>query len=321
MKNLLIDLDSKIPNLALCQISAWLKSRGEEVSLRVPNDPDRVWVSCVFTWNADWARSVEALWRATGAEVHVGGTGVDFVVEDGRLVKVADSSIPKEALAFPPDYSLYPEDDRAVGFAARGCNRGCEFCVVPMKEGRISGYWPIREWFQGRQKVLLLDNDLPLGPYHDAVLQEAQDLGVKISITQGYDLRCVARGEVSHEGLSLLAERKPWDLKFTERRLYVAWDYLGIERFVREGLEILLDYGWRPREIMVYILCGFNTTHEEDYYRYRVLWEEYGVYPFVMRYNRRLDDPWLNRFSRWVNRRLHKIVPLDQYTRKKDPGS
>lgn len=319
MRNLLIDLDSKIPNLALMQISAWLKDRGEEVSLRTPNDPDRVWISCVFTWNAPRARSVRALWEATGAEVHLGGTGVDFMQnEEGRLVQLGNSHIPAEAEAMAPDYSLYPDDDRAVGFAARGCNRGCEFCVVPMKEGRIGGYWPIREWFQGRHKVLLLDNDLPLGPWHDAVLREAGDLGVHISITQGYDLRCVARGDVSHEGLSMLADRKPWDLKFHERRLYVAWDYLGIEPYVRQGIEILVDYGWKPRQLMAYILCGFNTTHEEDYYRYRVLWEELGVYPFVMRYNNRHDDRWLNRFSRWVNRRVHKVSPLHEYTRAKD---
>lgn len=315
MIHLLLDTDSTIPNLALMQISAWLKSRGHAVSLRTPNGPDEVWISCIFTWNAPKAWGQARFWEASGATVHIGGTGVDFQENGGRLRKVCDSAIPEEAQAMPPDYSLYPKDDRAVGFVARGCNRACEFCVVPQKEGRIGPRWPIREWHQEREKVLLLDNDLPLGPHHDATLQEAMDLGLKLCITQGYDIRCVARDDVSHEGLSMLAENKPWDLNFRERRLYIAWDYLGIEPYVRRGIETLLDYGWRPRELMCYILCGFNTTHKQDIHRYRVLWEEYGVYPYVMRYNNRHDDPWLNAFTRWVNKRIHKTVPLEKYDR------
>lgn len=317
MNNLLIDLDSKIPNLALMQLSTYLKSKGEDVEFRVAeNHVDRVWISCIFTWNAAKAKGLARFWEAAGAEPNIGGTGVDFTQVQNRLVQLNNSQLPLAAQSCLPDYSLYPDDDRAVGFVARGCNRGCEFCVVPMKEGKIGPAWPIHEWNQGRSKILLLDNDLPLGPHHDTVLQECIEFGFRLSITQGYDLRCVARGEVSHDGLSMLVENKPWDLKFRERRLYVAWDYLGIEPYVRRGIEILLDYGFRPRELMCYILCGFNTTPDEDLYRYRILWDEYGVYPFVMVYNNRRDNGELRAFARWVNRRIHKISPWEDYNRR-----
>ena len=311
-------MDSTIPNLAIMQLSSWLKDKGEIVDFRYPQeDPDSVWISSIFTWNVAKAKGVGRFWQAAGAEVHLGGTGVDFTQDENlRLVKVGDSQLPGDASQRVPDYSLYPDDDRAVGFVARGCNRGCEFCVVPMKEGRIGSMTPIRSWNDGRSKILLLDNDLPLGPYHDAVLQECIDAGFKLSITQGYDIRCVARGDVSHEGLTMLVENKPWDLKFNERRLYIAWDYFGIENYVRRGIDILKDYGFTGRQLMCYILCGFNTTHEEDYYRYRVLWEEYGVYPFVMIYNNRRDDPWLRAFARWVNRRIHKVAAWEEYDRR-----
>ncbi|MEE9197230.1 MAG: hypothetical protein V3U45_03720 [bacterium] len=316
MRHLLIDLDSVIPNLAIMQLSSWLKARGEEVRFRSsPEVPDAVWISCVFTWNAPRARGVARLWEAAGAKVRLGGTGVDFVAENGRLRQVRDSRLPPGAELLVPDYSLYPGDDRAVGFAARGCDRSCEFCVVPLKEGKIGEAAPIAPWVGDRKKVLLLDNDLPLGPHHDAVLREVLDHGWKLSITQGYDLRCLARGQVSGEGLAMLAEVKPWDVKFRDRRLYVAWDYQGIEPYVRRGLEMLLDAGFKPREVMCYILCGFNTTHAEDYHRYEVLWEEFGVYPFVMVYNNRRDDPLLRAFSRWVNRRIHKVAPFESYSR------
>jgi len=250
MTHLLIALDSKIPNLALMKLSAWLKKGGHEVCLNNPQGiVSTVWISCIFTWNAGRARGVARMWEALGAEVHLGGTGVDFIQDAAmRLRKVGDSHLPSSAEEMAPDYSLY-EDDRAVGFVARGCNRSCEFCVVPAKEGKIGKMWPIREWSQGREKILLLDNDLPLGPYHNAVLQSVLDGGWKLCITQGYDIRCVARGDVDHEGLSLLAEVRPWDLDFRVRRLYIAWDYFGIEGSVRAGLARLFEYGLRPRDM------------------------------------------------------------------------
>ena len=314
--HLLIALDSKIPNLAIMKLSAWLKSRGETVWLDSPGGiVAEVWISCVFTWNARRARSVARLWEASGAVVHVGGTGVDFMQDANlRLRKVGDSHLPEEAEWMPPDYTLY-DDDRAVGFVARGCNRRCEFCVVPFKEGRIGKMWPIREWSQGRSKILLLDNDLPLGPHHDAVLQECLDNGFKLSITQGYDIRCVARGDVTDAGLELLADVRPWDNDFRTHRLYIAWDYFGIEGYVRKGIDRLIAHGIPARDIMCYILCGFNTMHEQDLYRLRVL-QSYGVMAFVMRYNLRRDDPWLNAFARYVNRgyereRFH--IPIEKY--------
>ncbi len=101
---------------------------------------------------------------------------------------------------------------------------------------------------------------------------------------------------------NILADYKPWDLKFHERRLYGAWDYFGIEPKVRQGLQLLKDAGFKGREIMCYVLIGQKSTHLQDYYRFHVLWKEYGVYPFMMKYNMRKDDRFLNALSRYVNR-------------------
>ena len=58
MKHLLVDFDSKIPNLALMKISAYYKARGDEVYLNDESiEPDQIWLSCIFTWNVDKARS------------------------------------------------------------------------------------------------------------------------------------------------------------------------------------------------------------------------------------------------------------------------
>jgi hypothetical protein len=302
LNHLLIPVDSKIPNLALMKVSAYLKAKGHHVDLRYPTvAPDEVWISCQFTWEKDHALEVGHFMEASyRAKVHYGGTAFDWgLPRDERI------ELPAEIEATAPDYGLY-DDDRAVGFCQRGCNRKCQFCDVWRKEGRIpdNKYQRITKWVpDGFSKVLLLDNDMALydDKQHDEILYDCRQSGRKLSITQGYDIRCM-----TSERAAQLAEDKPWDLKFQRRSLYIAWDYLGIEPAVRKGIEMLTDAGFRGAEIMCYTVVGFNSTMEENLHRYEVLWEEYGVYPFVMVYNNRRDLLPERAFARWVNRRIHK---------------
>jgi len=308
MSQLLVDVDSKIPNLALMKISKFLKEKGEEVQLirlegklkQPPKGPfEKVWVSCVFTWN----RLVAEAFASQYDNAELGGSGISLIVK-----------LPDEIESIIPDYSLYG-DDRAIGFVLRGCIRKCDFCLVSRKEGKITEnvFRPVESWVpDGFEKVLLLDNEFAAyDPKVYAPIKEDIELrtirtleanGWKYSITQGYDLRCMDERKAGQ-----LADYKPMDLKFREKRLYCAWDYLGIEPFVRKGIELLLKAGFKGREITVYCLVGMRSTHEEDLHRFNVLWNEYGALPFLMRY-RPLDgseprrDPWLNAFCRYVNR-------------------
>ena len=301
---LLIDFDSKIPNLALMKISDYLKSKGNTVFLNVPEgDYDEVWLSCIFTWNRDKAKSAVNFQESLGKKVYYGGTGFDWGQETNRI------ELPPEIENRLPDYTLYPDDDRAIGFSQRGCDRKCEFCDVWKKEGKIQqNHIPIRLLVpEDRKKLLLLDNDIALSPDHDQIINECREIGVKLSITQGYDIRCMTK-----ERAEFLAEDKPWDLDFKRRRIYIAWDYLGIENYVRKGIELLRDAGFRISNIYCYMVCGFNTTHEQDVYRFNKL-REWGANPYIMPFNNRKDDKWLNHFARFVNRGYSRFIKLENY--------
>ena len=312
MNHLLIDFDSKIPNLSLMKISAWAKSRGDTVSLNDMEDPDEIWLSAIFTWNKQ--KAVDALnfyrIRYPLAKIHHGGTAFEWGLPYGDPRRMY---LPREIEEMNPDYSLY-NDDRAVGFCQRGCDRRCPWCNVWRSEGRIrdNEFHRLREWIpDGFRKVLLLDNDIALAEKwkHDLVLKDAMEMGLKLSITQGYDIR-----EVTEEKALLLAENKPWDLNFRERMLYFSWDLPQYEHMVRKGIETLLDAGFKGRELTCYVLVGFNTTHEQDLHRVEVLWKEYGVLPYVMPFNNRKDDEFINRLRRWANRRwLLKSIPFESY--------
>ena len=112
MKIGLLDVDSKIPNLALMKISAWHKLMGDEVEHYMPlahSLYDKVYASKIFNFSS-------------GADLQddmiVGGTGIDLKI-----------SLPNEIEEMDPDYSFYNYPHN-IGFAQRGCRFNCSFCVV-----------------------------------------------------------------------------------------------------------------------------------------------------------------------------------------------
>ena len=112
-----------------------------------------------------------------------------------------------------------------------------------------------------------------------------------------------------------LQQTKYYDWKFKGRRLHFAFDHPDDEKWVREGIELLLEGGVRPEHLMFYMLCDFDTSFEEDMRRYNILWEDYGVYPYIQVYNRddRVRDRRMSHFARWVNRRIHKVCDYEDY--------
>src|SRR5712692_7502509 len=240
MQNLLIDVDSTIPNLALMHLSSWLKGRGETVKLvqmkgrqaLLPTENvKKVWLSSIFKWNRELAGATLRFYNSLGVECEAGGSGLSLRI-----------NLPEEVESLHPDYELYG-DDRALGFVQRGCIRACTFCDVHAKEGWLKDnvYRPLESWVpEGLDKILFLDNEFAACPHEAEVLDTVKWNRWKLSITQGYDLRCVTK-----EKAAKLAENKPWDLKFRKRRLYTAWDYFYIEPYVRKGLEILKDAGFK----------------------------------------------------------------------------
>src|SRR6266566_9349515 len=175
MNHLLIDVDSKIPNLALMKISQFLKRQGSTVKLfrlqgkarLLPSGPfEKVWISCVFSWNKNLALMCQYNYSNT----EIGGSGVSLTI---KLDLIIESMV--------PDYALYG-DDRAVGFVQRGCIRKCQFCIVPQKEGRLADnvYRPLEEWVpQGFDKILLLDNEFAASPHEQEVLDSVKKHGWK----------------------------------------------------------------------------------------------------------------------------------------------
>lgn len=287
----LIDVDSKIPNLALMKTSTWHKSLGDTVRLGYDPErdhPDLCYVSKIF----DFTPEPEHL---PDCEVIRGGVGYDLTAK----------------LPFPdydrimPDYELYreryPKANYALGRFTRGCPNRCPWCVVPKMDGNeVRKVADLTDFWCGQKVVRLLDDNIMAD--EDIFEQCCEELWlakVKV-IWEALDIRRV--NDRTANALALVKQ---------EKSIHFAWDGPAQDKYIVPGLETLRRAGLKPWRFMFYVLVGFNTTPEYDMYRIMTL-KELGANPFVMPYDKK--DPYQRHLARWCNSKvIFKSTDFEHY--------
>lgn len=303
---LLLQLDGKVPNIALMRLSAHLKGRGVDVELRRAGNAtalepglgdhfDAVYASLIF----ERTRPLAERLRQIRPDAVVGGTGWDFST---TLESIGVAT--KEQ-----DYSLYPGWSQSIGFTQRGCRLRCAFCVVPRKEGAVVEEQTIAQLWRGEshpRHLILLDNDFFGQPHWRERIAEIRDGGFKVSFNQGINARFL--DEETAAAISAVDYR---DDQMRERRIYTAWDSRKDEHRLFRGLQLLVAHGVKPRHIMVYMLIGYwpGETHEDrDYRRQRL--RDFGALPYPMPFVR---TPETISFQRWVIGGYDKQIPWEEW--------
>lgn len=217
------------PNYALMKISAWHKSKGDQVEWWNPlYRYDRVYSSKVFDFTpTDPYLPPDAI---------RGGTGY-------RDIPI-NQELPAEVDAMFPDYSIYPECDYAIGYLTRGCPNHCRWCVVPKKEGLIR---PYRTWKDlvrmDTDKLVLMDNNILTCEHGISQLESMIGSGYRIDLNQGMDARLVT------EGVAQVLSRLSW-IRF----IRFSCDQKSQIEPIRRTVELLGKYGVRPYRIFIYLL-------------------------------------------------------------------
>jgi hypothetical protein len=295
MKVLLVDVDSKIPNLALMKISAWHKLQGDEVGFCVEN-PDKVFISCIFPKNKGQALGISKFYP--DAEIDVGGSGVDLKKE-----------LPQQIEYIKPDYDLYLTT-YSQGYTTRGCPRKCEFCFVPEKEGKIRTVQHPSEFHDKRfDTCMIMDNNLFAAPdlWQYDVFYWYITNKIKMLSPQGWDARLLTKDR--------------WNLLSLVKHagtIHFAWDNIKDEKFIIKSIELLKQEGVSPRDlratISFYVLAGFKSEFEDALYRCQKL-KEMGTQAFVMPYHKK--DKRINDLARWANRPwLYWSMDFKDYKKK-----
>lgn len=295
MRVLLIDVDSKIPNLALMKISAYHKARGDVVGFNVEN-PDYIYASVVFKKNRHKIGGLPFLYP--NCKIDVGGSGVDLA-----------KTLPPEVESLTPDYSLYPACDRYYGFTTRGCVRNYPFCIVPTKEGKFRKVYPDTETALSNicgdykfNKIEFLDNNILASKDWFMDLSERIPKKWKVDFNQGLDVRLL-----DSEIATQLAKMRPitcW--KF-------AYDNTNYTKSVFSGIDILEQSGIDIRhKIMFYVYCDNDSCYEDAVSRCRAL-KNRGVTAYIMINQDVEQTQRLKNLKRWCRPWIYWKIDIDEY--------
>ena len=302
----LIDVDGhNFPNIPLMKLSAWHKQQGDIVEWYDPmfsGHMDKVYMSKVFSFTSDYPYFVDA------DEVIKGGSGYCISLVDGKEVfdKSKDIVLTYEIEHIYPDYSLYGITNTAYGFLTRGCPRGCDFCHVKEKEGLKSfKVADLSEFWDGQKNIVICDPNILACKEWKDLLQQLIDSKAWIDINQGLDIR-------------LMTEEKAEMIKQLKiKELHFAWDkYQDKDIIIPKFKKFKEITQINIRKLIVFVLCNFDTTIEQDLERIYTL-RELGYWPYVMLYDKENIPKGheLRKLQRWVNNRFifSKCEKFDDY--------
>ena len=306
MKIGLIDADGhNFPNLPLMKLSAYHKIQGDDVEWYNPmftEHKDRVYISKVFSFSPDYQ------WNIDADEVLMGGSGYCIHLKDGkeRYYKELDRELPSEIEHIYPDYSIYGITDCAYGFLSRGCPRQCEFCHVAAKEGCTSHQVAdLDEFWSGQKNITLCDPNILACSNWENLAKQLIDSKAYVDFNQGLDIRLMTK------------ERAELVSRIKTKSLHFAWDRYEDKDMILPKFEMFKKIsGKNERNLIVYVLCGYNTTLEQDLERIYTL-RKMGYWAYVMLYNKDnipKGHP-LRKLQRWVNNRFifAKCETFDEY--------
>lgn len=163
------------------------------------------------------------------------------------------------------------------------------------KEGRASRkVADLNEFWNGQKNIVLCDpNILACREWKD-LLQQLIDSKAWVDINQGLDIR-------------LMTEEKAEMLKQIKiKQWHFAWDrYQDKEKILPKFQMFKEITNINERNLIVYVLCNFDTTIEQDLDRIYTL-RKMGYWAYVMLYDKEHlpQGHILRKIARWVNNRF-----------------
>ncbi len=321
MRVLLVEPDyyTKFPPLGLLKISSHHKQQGDEIiglvkGKATPKGPiDRIYVTSLFTWAWLPVHKAVSFYKEhyPDAQVWLGGLYASLLPEEAKKCepdRIFEGLFgPSEDLM--PDYGLLndymPEWDGSIIFSSRGCNNNCGFCPVPILEGKINStkesikhlIWP--EY----TRIIFWDNNFLQSPGRDSILDELEDIGLKVDFNQGLD---------SHLITEKIAERLAnlnLDSGKSGIKIRLAYDQNHQGPSVKRAIERLNSVGIRGRKIMVYTLFNYEETPEDFFTRVKeILHWGGGCYPMryepvdILKKNSYISEKWTKKQIDMVQR-------------------
>lgn len=186
---------------------------------------DEIHISCVFTWDRDKCRKLQAAWTdQTNKPVLLGGPAFESPAKDFKQ-------------------GMYLNQNMV--FTSRGCNNNCSFCCVPKLEGKL------KEISICEGNVIQDNNFLQCNKFHKENVFEMLKHQSQISFKGGLQADLIDDAFINNLQSIRLKE------------LFIACDSdSGINR-MKKAVEKLKRAGLRQRQINCYALIGDDMDKNE----------------------------------------------------------
>jgi len=300
MKILLVDVDSKIPNVALQKLQFYYEQQGDKVCcirdkslLPFVDVYDKIYVSCVFDYNKHRCKKWEGI-------AEIGGSGY---------------SVTKK---LPPEIEKV-KPRRNIGFTTRGCVRNCSWCIVQQKEGKIRVTGDIYDIWDGKAKTItLLDNNiLGLPKQFFKLSRQIKKEKLKVDFNSGFDHRLLT-DELWKEMITL-QYWADWGgtTKGSIAKIRLAFDHISYKKSVRRALKIMQRHGLRNWQTRWYIYVGTDDTVKTVLDRINILRDaEQLVFVMRDRDSRVMSNPEFEKIYVWgCDVRAYCTTPYSEYTK------
>ena len=249
----------RFPNLACMKLSAFEKSIGNDAELVVDyaniQQFDKVYISKVFT-DTPVPQEVLSL-----PNVIIGGTGF-FYDKAPPLLHDVEHIMPDYHLYDPFVHQLVIQGakhseikyytDYSIGFATRGCIRGCSFCVNQHYK-KCSLHSSIDEFVDpSRKYICLLDDNVLACKDWRSVFDQLNATGKRFQFKQGMDER-------------LLTDEK-CKVIFSSNWIgdYIfAFDNIKDREIIESKLQLMREYTHKIPTF--YVFCAFNHQNPGHY--------------------------------------------------------
>lgn len=270
MKILLVEPDyyTRYPPLGLMKLASYHRSQGSKIKLvrgtinDISFNPDKIEITSLFTYAWKPVHKAIEFYHLLfpNAKINVGGIYASLMPEHIKsvfpyvnvhigLCETAERYMP--AYDILKDVEKWKDWNSSILFTSRGCIRNCPFCAVPKIEGKMRSILIDVENYvhDGHKQVILWDNNFLASPDWKEVLENLQEIGLKIDFNQGLDARLI-----DEEKAKMLA-----DLKIPVVRM--AYDWVGEKNIIKNAVNSLAKHGINRRKILFYVLYNF---YDED---------------------------------------------------------